>query len=292
MVYDDGQFAFSNHATDPASGKLCNAFDLVRIHLYGDQDEDVQPDTPINRRPSFLAMSDLAAGDVEVKRLLGKERQERARADFASPVELDEEHWEDALEVDRKGKVLATIDNAYIIIRHDPLLKGAVAYNDLKVRPVALRSIPWREVTDEVNGSTWNDSDDAALRWYLEKYYKVTGKEKIMDAMLKAAKDNAINPIKNYLEGLTWDGVPRLETLLVDYLGAEDTAYTRAVTRKTFTAAGGAPGAGKEYPGSEDVQRLVHGQPGRDWHKGSLREYPGLLAGGAGRAGRYAEDRD
>ena len=237
MVYDDGQFAFSNHATDPASGKLCNAFDLVRIHLYGDQDEDVQPDTPINRRPSFLAMSDLAAGDVDVKRLLGKERQERARADFASPVELDEEHWEDALEVDRKGKVLSTIDNAYIIIRHDPLLKGAVAYNDLKVRPVALRSLPWREVADEVNGSTWNDSDDAALRWYLEKYYKLTGKEKIMDGMMKAAKDNAINPIKNYLEGLTWDGVPRLETLLVDYLGAEDTPYTRAVTRKTFTAA-------------------------------------------------------
>lgn len=237
VVYDDGQFAFSNHATDPASGKLCNAFDLVRIHLYGDQDEDVQPDTPINRRPSFLAMSDLAAGDVEVKRLLGKERQERARADFAAPVELDEEHWEDALEVDRKGKVLSTIDNAYIIIRHDPLLKGAVAYNDLKVRPVALRSLPWREVADEVNGSTWNDSDDAALRWYLEKYYKLTGKEKIMDGMMKAAKDNAINPIKNYLEGLAWDGVPRLETLLVDYLGAEDTAYTRAVTRKTFTAA-------------------------------------------------------
>ena len=58
-----------------------------------------------------------------------------------------------------------------------------------------------------------------------------------MDGMMKAAKDNAINPIKNYLEGLTWDGVPRLETLLVDYLGAEDTPYTRAVTRKTFTAA-------------------------------------------------------
>ena len=131
----------------------------------------------------------------------------------------------------------STIDNAFIILCHDPLLKGAIAYNDLKVRPVALRDLPWREVSDHVNGSTWNDADDSALRWYLEKYYKLTGKEKIMDGMIRTAKTNAIHPIRDYLEGLSWDGTPRLDTLLVDYLGAEDTPYTRAVTRKTFMAA-------------------------------------------------------
>lgn len=60
VLYDDGVFAYSNHATDPASGKLCNAFDLVRVHLYGDQDEDSAPDTPMSRRPSFLSMQDLS----------------------------------------------------------------------------------------------------------------------------------------------------------------------------------------------------------------------------------------
>lgn len=237
VIYDGGEFAYSNHNTDPISGRLCNAFDLVRIHLFGDQDEDVQQDTPINRRPSFLAMSDLAAADLEVKRLLNKERMDQAKADFEAPVEVDDDHWEDSLEVDRKGKVLATIDNAYLIMRHDPLLKGAIAYNDLKTRPVALRDLPWREVSDRVNGSTWSDSDDAALRRYLEKYYKLTGKEKIMDGMITAAKDNAIHPVRDYLDGLVWDGVARLDGLLVDYLGAEDTPYVRAVTRKTFTAA-------------------------------------------------------
>lgn len=239
VLYDGGVFAYSNHGTDPASGKLCNAFDLVRIHLYGDQDEDAAPDTPMSRRPSFLSMQDLAAGDSEVKRLLGRERLDRAKADFDSPApdDTNDEGWLDELEVDRKGKVLSTIDNAYIILRHDPLLKGAIAYNDLKVRPVALRDLPWREVADKVNGSTWCDADDSALRRYLEKYYKLSGKEKIMDGMITAARDNAIHPIRNYLEGLDWDGVPRLDALLVDYLGAEDTPYTRAVTRKTFTAA-------------------------------------------------------
>ena len=238
VLYDGGVFAYSNHGTDPASGKLCNAFDLVRIHLFGEQDEDAAPDTPMSRRPSFLSMQDLAAADPAVKRLLNQERTERARADFDSlPEEDDDEDWAELLEVDRKGKVLSTIDNAYLILRHDPLLKGAVAYNDLKVRPVALRDLPWREVEDSVNGSTWTDADDSALRRYLEKYYKLSGKEKIMDGMVTAARDNTVHPIRSFLEHLTWDQTPRLDTLLVDYLGAEDTPYTRAVTRKTFTAA-------------------------------------------------------
>ena len=192
----------------------------------------------MSRRPSFLAMQELAAGDIEVKRLLNRERQERAQADFAAPLEPDADtDWLSKLEVDRKGNVLNTIDNAYIILQHDPMLKGCVAYNDLKVRPVALRDLPWRKVTDDINGSTWTDADDSALRRYLEKYYKLSGKEKIMDGMITAAKANAIHPIKAYLAGLEWDNTPRLDTLLVDFLGAEDTPYTRAVTRKTFVAA-------------------------------------------------------
>lgn len=272
VIYDGGEFAYSNHNTDPISGRLCNAFDLVRIHLFGDQDEDVQPDTPINRRPSFLAMSDLAAADLEVKRLLNKERMDQAKADFEAPVEVDDDHWEDSLEVDRKGKVLATIDNAYLIMRHDPLLKGAIAYNDLKTRPVALRDLPWREVSDRVNGSTWSDSDDAALRRYLEKYYKLTGKEKIMDGMITAAKDNAIHPVRDYLDGLVWDGVAGSTGCSWTTLGREDTPYVRAVTRKTFTAAvariydpgckfdyvltlSGPQGRGKKYSGGQDGER-------------------------------------
>lgn len=239
VLYDGGRFAYSNHATDPAAGCLCSAFDLVRIHLFGDQDEDVKPDTPMSRRPSFLQMLDLAGKDTEVKRLLNAERLAKAKTDFdtGSTDPDDDENWADELDVDRKGNVQSTINNAYIILRHDPLLKGAVAYNDLKVRPVAMRDLPWRKVQDPVNGSTWADSDDSALRRFLEKCYAITGKEKIMDGMINAAHDNTINPVKDYLEGLEWDQVPRLDTLLVKYLGAEDTPYTRAVTRKTFTAA-------------------------------------------------------
>ncbi len=237
-LYDGGLFAYSNHATDPASGRLCNAFDLVRLHLYGDRDEDAAPDTPMSRLPSFLAMTERASADPAVKRLLNRERQAALQADFESPVEPeDDDEWVEMLEVDRKGKALSTIDNVYLILRHDPLLAGAIAYNRMRERPVAVRDLPWRPIENLPGGSAWNDADDSALRRYLEKGYKIAGLTKITDGMVNAAHDNPIHPVKDYLEGLRWDGVPRLETLLIDYLSAEDTPYVRAVTRKTFAAA-------------------------------------------------------
>ena len=47
VIYDDGKYLYSHHATDPAGGKLCNAFDLVRLHKYGALDDDAKPDTPV-----------------------------------------------------------------------------------------------------------------------------------------------------------------------------------------------------------------------------------------------------
>ena len=234
VLYDGGVFAYSNHGTDPTSGKLCNAFDLVRIHLYGDRDEDIATDTPMSRRPSYLAMVELAENDLDVKRLLHKERMDQAKTDFDAPV--DDEHWEDQLDLS-KGKVLSNVHNAHLIIRNDPRLKGCIAYNALKVRLVAIHDLPWRKVFDPVNGDTWADSDDTRLFQFLEEEYGLVGENKNRSGLLNAANDNIIHPILDYLKGLTWDGVPRLDSLLVDYLSAEDTPYTRAVTRKTFVAA-------------------------------------------------------
>ena len=55
VVYDNGKFLYSHHATDPCSSKLVNAFDLVRLHKFGDQDDNAAEDTPVNRLPSYTA---------------------------------------------------------------------------------------------------------------------------------------------------------------------------------------------------------------------------------------------
>ena len=237
VVYEDGKFAYSNHATDPASSKLCNSFDLVRIHLFGDLDADAKEATPINKLPSFLEMSELAVNDDGVKRQLADERQKSASTDFkntynASEVESDGNEWQTELEIGRNGDVKASLDNIVIILRNDSGLKN-IAFNRHRDGIDVRGKLPWTQIKEG-----WSESDYAALKVYLNQKYGVYSPTKTKDAVLSVASERAYHPIKEYLDTLEpWDGVNRIDTLLIDYLGAADNSYTRAVMRKTLTAA-------------------------------------------------------
>lgn len=231
VIYED-KFSFSHHATDPASGQLCNAWDLVRLHHFHELDADIDPDTPASSRPSYKAMVRMAVEDKKVKAQIVANRMAEAAEDFE---ELPEDgDWHDKLKVTEKGGIAQTIDNVVIILTHDPKLAGRLALNEMEHNIVTLSSLPWRKVKAP---SQWTDADDAALRHYLERVYGLSTKDKIFDAVNVVAQRGAFHPVREYLESCTWDGVPRVETLLVDYLGAEDDEYTRAVTRKTLVAA-------------------------------------------------------
>lgn len=234
VVYGD-KFTYSHHATDPASGQLCNAWDLVRLHKFGALDVNADPDKPVTSRPSYKAMSELAAGDKRVKAQLVDDRTAEAAADFAElPTEPESKDWTAQLKFTDRGGLAQTIDNVVIILNNDPKLAGRLAFNEMSHQVVTLKDLPWRKASKP---SPWIDSDDAALRYYLERVYSLTGKDRIFDAVNVVALKNSFHPVRDYLDSCKWDGVPRLDTLLIDYLGAEDSEYTRAVTRKTFTAA-------------------------------------------------------
>lgn len=232
VTYDD-KFSYSHHGTDPASGQLCNAWDLVRLHRFGELDSDCNPDTPVSSRPSYRAMAQLASEDKRVKAQIVADRMTEATADFDEPAE-DGEDWKAKLKITEKGAIAQTIENVVIILQHDPQLAGRLALNEMEHNIVSLSSLPWRATR---GASQWTDADDAALRYYLERTYGINGKDRIFDAVNVVALQNKFHPVREYLDGCAWDGVPRVETLLVDYLGAEDTAYTRAVTRKALVAA-------------------------------------------------------
>lgn len=233
VIYDD-KYTYSHHSTDPVSGQTCNAWDLVRVHLYGALDADADPTKPVTSRPSYKAMTKLATEDERVRAQLVHDRMSEAVEDFASQVEdtPEEADWRGKLKVTEKGTVAMTIENVAIILRHDPTLKDALALNEMDHTIQTRRALPWRK-----DAGQWTDADDAALRYYLERTYGLSGKDKIFDAVNVVAGENAYHPVREYLDGCTWDGVPRVETLLVDYLGADDSRYTRAVTRKTLAAA-------------------------------------------------------
>ena len=232
VIYDD-KFSYSHHATDPASGQLCNAWDLVRLHRFHELDADADPDKPITSRPSYKAMTQLAISDGRVKVQLLNDRTAEAVSDFEQAPEAPDD-WKQKLTYTEKGGIAQTIQNIVLILQNDPKLAGCLAFNEMDHNIVTRSALPWRAVR---GSSQWIDADDAALRYYLERFYGISGKDKIFDAVNVVAQRSSFHPVREYLDGCTWDGVKRVETLLIDFLGAEDTEYTRAVTRKTLAAA-------------------------------------------------------
>lgn len=241
ILYDGGKFIYSHHATDPISGLLCNAFDLVRLHKFSDLDDGAKEGTPAAAMPSFTAMKELCVEDPQVKALVLQEKHAEAAKDFAgiepqAPGNTTE--WLVKLKTNKDGVALKTIDNVLIIMENDSGLSGRFYHDEFANRATVVARLPW-EVSEDgpYRSRGWNDSDDAGLRHYLEKMYELTGQQKILDAMALYAKKHRRNPIKEYLAPLVWDGIQRIETLLIDYFGATDTPYTRAVLKKALVAA-------------------------------------------------------
>lgn len=236
VIYDNGMFLYSHHSTDPCCRKLVNAFDLVRLHKFSDLDDNTDAKTPPNRLPSYQAMCEFAVNDIKVSRQIAKERAESAINDFSNMTDETEDlEWTSRLEVNKQtGIIKSTIDNIWLILENDPNLKGKFAINEFAGRGEILGNLPWSSFDKR---RAWADHDNQGLYWYFEKVYKITGNGKIDGALALHSEKHKFNDIKNYLISLKWDGKPRLDTLFIDYLGAEDKAYTRAVTRKAFTAA-------------------------------------------------------
>lgn len=233
VLYDD-KFAFSHHGTDPISGKLCNAYDLVRLHLYGhlDNSKELQ---------STKRMEDLAREDQEVKKLIAKENIAEARYDFADDDE-DEENaepinveWAKDLEVNGRGEYLSTSRNINIIIANDERLKSMFKFNRFDGKKYMFKSPPWRKLKTfpiEVE-----DVDFSGMRNYLETVYNISGRLKIDDALAIEFEKQSFHPVREYLSGLKWDGKKRVDNLLIEYFGAKDNAYTKEASRKFLCGA-------------------------------------------------------
>lgn len=231
VIYDNDTFAYSNHATDPISGKLVNAFDLVRIHLFGAEDADADPRAKVTDLPSYKAMLDFVNEDGAAPVLLDKERM--ADMEFEDITD-EEEDFREKLKRDRRGTPESDVFNCLIVLKYDPALKGKIRLDEFAHRLVVIDDLPWRG-KDET--PYWTDTDDACLRNYFATKYLIKGKGIIDDALQEVTQANKFHPVREYLTSLTWDGECRVDTLFIDYIGAEDTEYIRAVTRKWMCGA-------------------------------------------------------
>lgn len=220
-IVEGGKFVYSHHAKDPAYLKLCNAFDIVRIHKFGNDDE----------QKSYKAMCEFAMKDEEVTQLATAERLADAEVDFKN-IDGD---WTKKLKYQPRSQVLEnSVYNLNLILNNDPDFRN-FAYNEMANRIQVKGPLPWERPE---GNAFWRDADTAQIKSIIDIRYLPFSSRNHDVAFTKVADDRRFHPLRDYLDSLpAWDGVKRVEDVFIRYLKADDTEYIRTVTRKTFAAA-------------------------------------------------------
>lgn len=221
-VYPDG-YVYSNHASDPAGGRALCMFDLVAMHKFADLDE--KADTPLNTapkdRPSIQKAMQEFTELPDIKAEMVGLNIDLSRGDGTSD-------WVSKLQIHPKtGQTLDNANNWRILMEHDPVL-NKLAYNKMNLATITHCDFPWRKVTEGKDDQLTN-ADRAQISAHIQCTYNMRRppKEQINDAIAMVAQDHAFHPVEEYLEGLQWDGVSRIET----WLPGEADSYKRSVAR-------------------------------------------------------------
>lgn len=284
VIYEDGHM-FSRHETDPAYYQNLNAFDLVRVHLFGDLDAKVAPDTKINELPSYGAMRSFALEDPDVAADYETTRSMNRGAEFddfdieeysapaasgtkdttgdltAAPTETAralpvivpeptpeekkaaEMVWRKALHEraakNDEGGIKPTLSNLMLILSYDPIFVKSIAFNEFTLTKMQMKPYPGMSASVPPEGIEWSDLAGVNVRSLIERRHNISfSTQNVTDAVDGIGDRHRFHPVRNYLKRLpAWDGVDRIETFFVDVFGADNTPYTREVTRKFFAGA-------------------------------------------------------
>lgn len=149
------------------------------------------------------------------------------------PLPLTEEQLEEMrtairerLEKTNKGGTTNSIANCQLILRHDPIFKGKIRRNELTGCTDIVGGMPWQR-----EGTLLSDKDIPHILLYLEQHYGITSEKKILHALEVIANENHFHPIRDYLNSLTWDGVPRVREALHHFLGADISDFNEQCLR-------------------------------------------------------------
>lgn len=245
-IYDNGTFCYSFHESDPIGGQLLNSWDLYRLTHFAHLDEAAASTTRSDRLPSYNAMMQHALDIPEVRKDYIAHRTDIndwedvgfSFADTTLPQSNNEEEdndWLSDLATDAKGNIANTLANYALILKNDPkAIKGKVVYDEFRGEKRVIGQLPW----DRAQGASWTDADTACLALYMDRTYQLRSKDYLtfmLDAVMQG-NDFRSNAVQSFIEQAQWDGLPRLDTLFIKYLGAEDNPYNRLITRKSILA--------------------------------------------------------
>lgn len=192
--------------------------EFLRDVKFSWKDKDCKPNTPVNRRPSYEATKDFILSLPEMRTLILAEQYGAGK------------EWIGELVLTEKNSIKPTPENLLKIFEKDGKLHG-LRFNELSGKREYAEGFLGRK-----KSGSWEDADESDLRIYLRTEYDLKCRDDITDVLNVIFRDNSYHPVQQYLNSLEWDEVKRLEHLFIDYLGAEDTEYTRIVTRRKMIA--------------------------------------------------------
>ncbi|MFZ0426333.1 MAG: virulence-associated E family protein [Xanthobacteraceae bacterium] len=151
----------------------------------------------------------------------------------ALSLQSGRDHWADGLMMNKHGVPLANFRNVLHALRNAPEWHNVLAYDTFAARAITKRPPPWSDQTV----AQWTDYDDnRACEWFQE--HEIAAPFGMVGRGIQTvAHEHPFHPVRNYLDGLNWDGTARLDTWLITYFGVEDSQYVQAVGSRFLISA-------------------------------------------------------
>ncbi len=144
-------------------------------------------------------------------------------------VESDHEESEkdvrDLLDVGKTGKPVGSLLNVYTVLARDSRWEARVKWSTFQDGAF-------------VDGKPVDDDVVTGVTLWLDRVYMLrAATENVVRAITHLAKEHPFHPVRDWLDGLTWDGVARVDALVPTYLGGIDTPLNRKLAAAWMIAA-------------------------------------------------------
>ncbi|KVD76999.1 virulence protein E [Burkholderia sp. ABCPW 14] len=197
----------------------------------------------VARRVQAAILSVLAPANEDVRpAAVDAERQMSAATSAAAEqpawdgreAENGAHTWEQDLARSDKGTLLPTLGNVHLILSNHKAWRGVIEQDDFGGRVMKRKAPPFPQ------GATgeWTDMDDQrCVLWLSQRYGISVRTDIVMNAVLLVADATHFHDVREYLEGLEWDGVPRVRAMPSTYLRVADSEYVQLAFMKWMIAA-------------------------------------------------------
>ena len=208
---------------------------------------------------AFPSFKNRQEKDVDFNDLHVAEGVDAVRNCF-SDIIADLSNWKERLSRSNNGTLLADPRNCYLIFSHDSRWNGVLAYCNLSYRVLKNKLPPFPPSSLEHPDNEWRADDTSRAGVWLTEHYGIDARDTVLDKVINmVAQDNAYHPVKKYLKDLRWDGKPRVDKWVINYLGVEESIYAMLAGRKWLL---GAVARVMRYPVKVDNLLILEGAQG------------------------------